>query len=391
MLSCQKEFFNLDPTAHYLNNAAYGPLPKQSAEAANIGIRSKINPQLMVSSDHFTFAERIRELSKTLLNAEDPHRIAIIPSVSYGMATVAANLHRLPNIRQKTHLLSLENEFPNDTYAFERVCKELNLTNRYVEKPVSANTGEDWNKELLTAISEETAAIVIPHVHWIYGTIFDLEEIGRKCRECGALLIIDGTQSVGALPLDIELIQPDALILGAYKWLLGPYSLGLGYFGSFFDDGIPLEETWMNRTNSEDFSGLTNLTSSYRPMAQRYNMGEFSQFIQLPMLEESLKLLLQWGVENIQEYARELTRQPIIELRELGCKIEQDTYRAGHLFGLELPEETDNQLLHDLLIQQKIFVSKRGDGLRVSVNIFNDASDLQALIEVIKQATGFTK
>lgn len=345
----------------------------------------------MVSSDHFTFAERIRELSKTLLNAEDPHRIAIIPSVSYGMATVAANLHRLPNIRQKTHLLSLENEFPNDTYAFERVCKELNLTNRYVEKPVSANTGEDWNKELLTAISEETAAIVIPHVHWIYGTIFDLEEIGRKCRECGALLIIDGTQSVGALPLDIELIQPDALILGAYKWLLGPYSLGLGYFGSFFDDGIPLEETWMNRTNSEDFSGLTNLTSSYRPMAQRYNMGEFSQFIQLPMLEESLKLLLQWGVENIQEYARKLTRQPIIELRELGCKIEQDTYRAGHLFGLELPEETDNQLLHDLLIQQKIFVSKRGDGLRVSVNIFNDASDLQALIEVIKQATGFTK
>jgi selenocysteine lyase/cysteine desulfurase len=391
MLSCQKEFFDLDPAAHYLNNAAYGPLPKLSAEAANIGIRNKTNPQLMVSSDHFTFAERVRELSKTLLNAEHPHRIAIIPSVSYGMATVAANLHRLPNIRQKTHLLSLENEFPNDTYAFERVCEQLNLPNRCVEKPVSANTGEDWNKELLKTISEETAAVIIPHVHWIYGTIFDLEEIGRKCRKCGALLIIDGTQSVGAMPLDIQLIQPDALILGAYKWLLSPYSLGLGYFGSFFDDGVPLEETWMNRTNSENFSELTDLTSNYRPMAQRYNMGEFSQFIQLPMLEESLKLLLEWGVENIQEYARKLTHQPVVELRELGCKIEEDTYRAGHLFGFGLPEKIDHQLLNELLIQRKVFVSKRGDGLRISVNVFNDASDLQALIEVIKKATSFPK
>jgi selenocysteine lyase/cysteine desulfurase len=126
-------------------------------------------------------------------------------------------------------------------------------------------------------------------------------------------------------------------------------------------------------------------------MAQRYNMGEFSQFIQLPMLEESLKLLLEWGVGNIQEYARNLTLQPVAELRGLGCKIEEDTYRAGHLFGFGLPKKIDHQLLNELLIQRKVFVSKRGDGLRVSVNVFNDASDLQALIEVIKKAASFPK
>lgn len=77
--------------------------------------------------------------------------------------------------------------------------------------------GEGWNSRIIAAIDVDTALVALPHVHWTDGTRFDLVEIGRRAREVGAALVVDGTQSVGALPFDVQIIQPDALICGAYK------------------------------------------------------------------------------------------------------------------------------------------------------------------------------
>jgi selenocysteine lyase/cysteine desulfurase len=65
------------------------------------------------------------------------------------------------------------------------------------------------------------------HVHWSDGSRFDPAEIGARARAVGAALIIDGTQSVGALPFDVRALFPDALICAGYKWLMGPYGIGL--------------------------------------------------------------------------------------------------------------------------------------------------------------------
>ncbi|NBC06158.1 MAG: aminotransferase class V-fold PLP-dependent enzyme, partial [Bacteroidetes bacterium] len=86
-----------------------------------------------------------------------------------------------------------------------------------------------WNEAILDAIDERTALVSLAHVHWADGTLFDLPAIRQRATEAGALLVIDGTQSVGALPFDIQEIQPDALICAAYKWLMGPYTTGLAY------------------------------------------------------------------------------------------------------------------------------------------------------------------
>ena len=142
----------------------------------------------------------------------------------------------------------------------------------------------------------------MPNVHWIYGIVFDISAVASACHAHGALLIVDGTQSVGMVQLDVGSSGADAVICAAYKWMLGPYSIGFGYFGPFFDDGIPIEESWMNRSNSDNFPGLLNLQSTYRPKAQRYNMGEFSNFVLLAMMEESLDLILRWNVSEMYEY-----------------------------------------------------------------------------------------
>ena len=87
----------------------------------------------------------------------------------------------------------------------------------------------------------------------------------QRTHEVGAQLVIDGTQSVGALPINVQELQPDALICAGYKWLMGPYSIALAYYGPYFDQGEPLEEGWINRYGSEDFTNLVQYQDRYQP------------------------------------------------------------------------------------------------------------------------------
>lgn len=395
-LQCQKDLFCLDPDVHYLNCAAYSPTLRSSKIAGYDAIDIKCNPQYITPDQHFDGVKKLRESLADLVDARDSDRIAIFPSVSYGMAVVAANLHRVDNISSKKNIIVLQNEFPNDTYAFERVAFSLNLKIMSVPQPQDfALMGELWNMQILHSISNETAAVVVPNVHWIYGVVFDLEAIGDMCRECGALFIVDGSQSVGVMPLDVGRIQPDALICAGYKWVFGPYSLSFGYFGEFFDNGVPLEESWMNRENSNVFSSLTNLTQKYRPKAQRYNMGESSDFIHVAMMRDSLTQLLEWRVYLVGEYARVLSEELVEGIVRIGghrggphsCRVLPASHRAPHLIAIMLPTEWEEDAgkVVNALKSRGVFVSLRGAILRVSINVFNDSDDVQALLDELQR------
>ena len=109
------------------------------------------------------------------------------------------------------------------------------------------------------------------------------------------MVVIDGTQSVGALDFPFDEVRPDAVMCAAYKWLMGPYGLALGWFGDVLQDGEPIEETWAGRRGSEDFRGLADYTDAYGPGSVRFDVGQRSNFITLPMAIEALRLVKGWG------------------------------------------------------------------------------------------------
>jgi len=388
---CQKHLFSIEEEVIYLNTAAYSPTLKSSVKRGIEGIQLKASHTHSIKgSDHFSLPQKVQKLFAQLINEPDYERIAVISSVSYGMAVVANNIQRIPNLSAKKHIIQIQDEFPNNVYAFDRVCQKHDLVYKTITKPDTLeNRGKLWNQSILEGINNETAMVVIPHIHWIYGVKFDLEAISKHCKEVGALLVIDGTQSVGILDFDGQKIQPDALICAGYKWLLGPYSIGMAYFGEFFDEGVPIEESWMHRAESDDFAQLTRYERAYRPKAQRYNMGEHTQFIQVPMLEDSLTQILNWGVNNMQNYCAKIIEKPLIALQELGCWVEESANRANHLLGISLPKSitggfSHNQVFTDKLSANKIFVSNRGVAMRISQNVYNTESDLWALVEILK-------
>ncbi|MEE2636960.1 MAG: aminotransferase class V-fold PLP-dependent enzyme [Acidobacteriota bacterium] len=382
MLACQRSEFSLPHGVHYLNCAFMAPLAKKVRVAGIDGIDRRAAPHLIGPEHFFEESDLVRCLFSRLINTPDPNRVAIIPSVSYGLATVANNI---PTERGD-NIVVMEEQFPSNVYVWRRLCAERGLELRTVHAPPAGESGRafGWNTRLLTEIDRRTAVVALPHVHWADGTMFDLERIGERARDCHARLVVDGTQSVGAMPFDVQRVQPDALVCAGYKWLLGPYSVGLAYYGRTFDHGAPLEENWITRRDSEAFAQLVHYREEYQPAAIRYDVGERSNFTLLPMLAAALELVLAWTVPAIQDYCRRLCREVTGAIRERGHWVEEERWRGNHLFGIRTRPDLDAATLERRLHDRQVAVSFRGNAIRVAPHLYNDANDTSALLDALE-------
>lgn len=382
-LACQRDAFSLPADAHYLNCAYISPLPKAVEAAGIAGIRRKRAPAGLHTPDFFEESDRVRELFARLVGAPHPERIAIIPAVSYAVATAARNLP----VGRGQNIVLLHEQFPGNVHAWSRKADTAGAEIRTVTPPPGPRRARAWNERLLEAIDRDTAVVTVPEVHWIDGTVFDLTEVSARAREMGAALVVDATQSVGARPFDLNAVRPDALIVAGYKWLLGPYSIGAAYLGPRFDGGVPLEETWIGRLRSEDFRRLTDYESAYRPGAIRYDVGERSNFILVPMLAAALRLVLAWDPARVEAYCRRLSEPLMRAAATMGFPVEREEGRAAHLFGLRMPEHCALPALEAELRRRKISVSLRGSAVRVSPHLYNDENDVDALIGALAAVT----
>lgn len=382
MMKCQREKFNLQRKVAYFNCAYMSPLLRKVEKAGIAGIKQKRKPFHISSVDFFKDTETLRHLFAQLINVKDPKRCVIIPSVSYGMANVFNNIKP----ERGTNIILIGEQFPSNVYPWQRL-EEAGVELKFVEAPDTfVQRGSKWNEELLNAIDAQTRMVAASNVHWADGTRFDLEAIRQKTREVGALLVIDGTQSVGAMPFDAATIQPDALIVAGYKWLMGPYSIGMAYYGEAFDNGRPVEENWINRKESEDFSGLVNYQDHYQTGVLRYEVGEHSNFILVPMLIAALKQILQWGPANIQQYCGELVNPCLEKVQALGGIIEGAAWRGNHLIGLRF-QELEATKAQQVFQQNRVSVSVRGTAIRIAPHVYNDAKDMGKLLRSIEQIT----
>ncbi len=381
MLANQKDKFRIPDNVTYLNGAYMSPSLKSVEKVGHKAVTQKCFPYEIGAKDFFIHSENLRKQFASFIEVPDYQNTAIIPSVSYGMANVANNVE----LKSGDEIIIADEQFPSNVYAWQKVAQINNASIRIIKPPASnEKRGEIWNLNILDAINDKTKVVTLGPLHWADGTLFDLKAIREKTKAHNALLIIDGSQSVGALPFSVKEIEPDALIVVAYKWLLGPYSMGMAYYSDYFNDGEPIENNWINRFNSEDFSGLVNYESRYQPKAGRYNMGEYSQFVNTPMFLKSLEQLQEWNPANIQNYCHDISRNAIALLRGLGCFIEEDAYRAKHLFGVYLPKHINLDKLKSKFKEQNIFVSFRGEAIRVSCNVYNDEGDFEKLTNCFK-------
>ncbi len=376
MIPCKKDLFSIPPGRHYLNCAYMSPLSKRVQAAGVDGIRRKTMPADITPDDFFQGPNDVRKLFADLIGVPEASRIAVIPAVSYGISAVARNTH----LTAAQNVVTLIDQFPSHVYPWRRRCSETGAELKVVAPGTeAARRAESWNAELLDAIDNATAVVAVPNVHWTDGTRFDLEAVAHRAREVGAALVIDGTQSIGAVPFDVQLLQPDAVVCAAYKWIGGPYSIGAAYYGPRYDDGVPLEEGWKARVGSEDFSRLVDYQDEYRPGASRFDVGEASNFILTPMFVAALEQLHEWGVDNVDEYCRTLIGGLVDDLEHAGFQVTEERWRSPHMFGFRVPEGMDETALRERLAAEQVSVAVRGNAIRVAPYLYNDQDDVDAL------------
>jgi selenocysteine lyase/cysteine desulfurase len=377
-LTHQANKFELPSNIHYLNGAFMSPQLKSITAVGLESVKKKILPHEMAINSFFDGPKSIREEFSKLINNKGTNRIAIIPSVSYGMANITRNV----NLKGR-EVITAGEQFPSNILPWMSATKDQGGKLVIIDPPsTTVHRGEKWNNLILEAINSKTAIVAISQVHWADGTLFNLQKIRKRTTDVGALLIIDGTQSVGAYPFDIEEIKPDALVCAGYKWMLGAYGLGVAYYGNYFDDAGPVEDNWINRLNSEDFSGLVEYEEEYQPGAMRFSVGEHSSFILAPMLIEGLKQLNEWQPQRIQEYCKTIVEDPIKRLKDAGFWVEEEDWRANHLFGIR-HESMPLDKVKSVFAAKNIFVSFRGSAIRVSPYVHNTIEDTNLLADVL--------
>lgn len=375
MIPSQRSLFDIPDDVAYFNCGYMSPLLNSVTQAGIEGIKRKANPWSLSPVDFFTESDTVRQLFADIIGAR-PNDIAIIPSASYGIGIAAKNL----NLQKGQHILVLEDQFPSNIYAWQELAKENEAEIRTISKPAD----QDWTKVVLQSIDPKTAIATLPHCLWTDGGLLDLEKIGEALRSVGARLVLDVTQSLGAMPLDINRVKPDFLIAAAYKWLLGPYSVGFLYVAPEHQEGVPLEHNWLNRKGSEDFSRLVDYQDDFQPGAIRFDMGQRANFALMPMAVEALRQILQWGVQNIYDTLTHKTTAIAEQGLQMGLNSVPLEYRAGHFLGLQFDQGVPDTLLADLA-KDRIYVSARGNSLRVTPHLYNTEEDADKLIYSLKK------
>lgn len=371
LLPCQRALFDIPEGVAYFDCAKMSPLSRAAIAAGRRGLERKAHPWDVRAEHFFDESDEVRALFARLLGAAADD-VAIVPSVSYAMATVMANVP----VAAGQKIVTLAEDFPSGILASRALAQRAEARVATVARPDEG----DWSAAVLEAIDRDTALVVAPHTHWACGTMIDVEAIGRRCRSVGAALVLDTTQSCGALPLDLAAVDPDYLVATSYKWLLGPYSLGFLYVAPRHQQGRPLEEAWIVRRNAHDFRSLSNYDKGFVPGARRFDMGERANFALLPVAGTAIGQLLDWGVGNVAETLGAQTAVLEARLAERGATAQPG--RAPHFLSVRFPDGLP-QGIEERLAAADVHVSLRGERMRITPHLYNDEADAERLLAAL--------
>jgi selenocysteine lyase/cysteine desulfurase len=378
MLASQRALFDIPREVCFLNAASWSPLPLAVQEAGRIGAARKGRPWLIGQGFLDTQYERARNAAARLINA-DAGDIALISSVAYGVATAAKVL----SVAAGSRVLVLADDHSSPVLEWMARAEAQGFTVEAVQRPGSG----DWTEALAEAIARPGAAPIalasISSVHWSDGGIIDLGRIANMLRTQGASLLIDATQSVGVLPLDVRALEPDFVVFPTYKWLVGPYGRAFLYVAKRHQAGIPLEQTSYGRRSVRAEQSTYFADTGYVAGARRFDMGERDHFITLEMASLGMEMIAAWGAPSIGARLASLTGRIADGLRETDIGVPDARVRAPHILSLTFPEGPANALV-ERLAAQDIYVAPRLGRMRVSPHVYNDEEDADRFVAALR-------
>ncbi|MFZ2160671.1 MAG: aminotransferase class V-fold PLP-dependent enzyme [Sideroxyarcus sp.] len=377
LLPTQRHLFDIPDNIAYFNCAYNSPQLNESQQRLLAGVHSKSHPWERTVKNFFDDAETIRSLSAQIFGG-DADGYAVVPAASYGISTAARAVE--PHLQAGDRILVIAEEFPSVVLPWRRTVQESGATLLTVPAPADG----DWTQAILNHIDASVKVVAVSSCHWTNGAYIDLRRIGEACRTTGCVLVVDATQTLGAMPFSIDEVQPDFLVAAGYKWLLCPYGFSLLYVAGRWRDARPLEESWLARDNAEDFTALVKYSDTYMPGARRFDVGEKCTATILPGAVAALEQIKAWGVQNIAASLADINERIAAQLAQLGCRLPDDAQRCPHMFGAQLPPSYSGNLVAELKARN-IYISQRGNALRFAPHLHVNEQDVGRLLGALSE------
>jgi selenocysteine lyase/cysteine desulfurase len=374
-IESQRHLFDIPDNIAYFNCAYNSPQLNESKQRLLTGILLKSHPWERLASDFFEDAETIRVLAAEIFGG-DSEGYAIIPAASYGISTAARAIE--PQLQKGDNILIIAEEFPSNVLPWKRVCQERGTKIITVPLPADGN----WTQAITDKLDNSMKVAALSTCHWTNGAFIDLAAVRKASDKTGSILVIDATQSLGAMPFLMEQVRPDFLVAAGYKWLLCPYGFSLMYVSEQWRNSRPLEETWLARENAEDFTSLVNYSDKYMPGARRFDVGEKCTSTILPGAITALEQIKTWGVSQIANSLSVINNKITSHLSELGFQLPDEKLRCPHMFGAVIPGKYTGNLVSELK-DRKIFISQRGRSVRFAPHLHINDHDLNRLLEAL--------
>ena len=372
----RQEWFEIED-ATYLNLAGQSPMPKVAHRAVQTAIEWKKFPHHIADSASFEVPNRIRASIAKLIGAK-PEEIALTTGASTGMSAVAYGLTWKPG----DEVLTAKGEFPLQYATWKPMEAREGIVMKVVAPRERFVTADDF----LAAMTPRTRIVSVSHVRFDDGVLLDVARIAAACHAQGALLLLDVSQSCGALPLNVDAIGADFMVCAGYKWLLSPYGTGFFWCKNEHSENMrPGPFYWAAQEGAENVSSLSRENPKLVPGARRWDLPETSNYFNFAAMDASLQFVLQFGPETVEAHNRKLIDFMFERLPKDRCipASPLDSSRRGPYgcFTARSPEKTAE--LYQKLTKEKIITSLREGNIRVSPHLYNTERDIDRLITAI--------
>lgn len=357
-----REEFPALATWTYLDTASFGQLPRCASEAILTHLAHRDHAASSQFLTWFDDMDRIRALCAKLIHcaADD---IAFVPSASTGLAYLMQGLDWEPG----DELLTLEGEFPNQLYQSAH-SKRFGTVFRAVPWP-----------DFYSSLTNRTRLVLLSTVNYATGFRVPIAEVSQVLRKRGILLYLDGTQSIGALQMNVSEIQPSMLCVDAYKWLMSPNGAGFVYVSPELRRTLaPSVIGWRSDAGWRDVNSLNHGVPAFSDAAQKYE-GGMIPFPSLYGLGAVIEMLLTVGLASIEARVLELAAQTRAMLTGLGAEVDTND---SQIVTARLPVGDPSDVAQRLKAE-KIVISARHGRLRISPHFYNNQDDMNLLRDAL--------
>jgi len=361
----------------YLDHAAVAPLSQGAREAIGVFADQAATLGDTVWPHWAATTDKLRENFAELLGC-DRDEVCLVPNTTTGVNLVSEGYPW----KSGDNVVVPEGEFPSNLFPW------LNQESRGVEvRIVPRVNGQVQVDDLIAQVDKSTRIIAVSWVGYASGFRIDIDSLVRQAHDRGVLVFLDAIQGLGMYPLDLAETRVDFLAADGHKWLLGPEGAGVTFIRSEHLNTLRCGNVgWGSVKNAFNYA---NPTLELKSNAVRFESGS-TNMIGAAALNASVEMFLKvrqaHGTDAIANRVAELVGFLDQALREMGAlpRLPDLPQNRSGILTFELPEVDPNEIRRRAL-EQEVVVSCRDGGVRASIHAYNDVSDLERLINVVRE------